>query len=364
MKEKFLNFIQWLKLWFARKIHRLTDCAFPLTKRQKKGSIVCILCLSILVILIIVTTVMESTLYDEGAAKRWSEDGGTAQISCFYPVNYIEDSEYYFLNMEHTIQKALDDASMQSENEKARSFCDAYSLTGNITIESDYGTTTIQAVGVSGDFFFFHPIAMLNGGYLMRDAVMKDGIIIDEDAAWQLFGSNDVADMNVTIAGLPYHIEGVANRDEGHFENAAGLSKSVCYVPIETLLEHGIVTGSYTYEIVMPDPVNDFAMTTVNTALNQEEEIIKVVENSKRYETYPLFLVIKDFGIRSMGNNGIVYPYWENNARAYEDLFAFCLSIKLILIFTVLILVILYIHGLRAKLRVQKKEEENYEKNY
>ncbi len=355
MKEKIIDFIQALKSRIKLKWKRLLSCMFPLSRRQVKGFITIIICLLIFLSFTIFTVVKESTLYDQQAAKRWSADGGTAQISCFYPVNTVALDDYYFLNMEHTIETALNDASIQAANEKARQFCDAYSVTGTITLESEYGMTTVQTVGVAGDFFFFHPAALLGGSYIGGDMLMQDGVLIDEDAAWQLFGSNDVTDMNVMIEGMPYHIAGVIDRDEGHFENAAGLEKSVCYVSLETLTKYGTVNGSYTYEIAMPDPVNDFALTTVNTALNQEEEIVKVVENSRRYDFYPLLLTIKDFGIRSMSRSGIVFPYWENIARAYEDVFAVCLFIKLIMILTVLIRLILYIHGLRGRLKASKK---------
>ena len=358
MKEKFMDFLQMLKKRITDSRNRMLSCAFPMTKRQKIGLWVIGVCLVIFISLLLFKVIKEGTLYDEQAAKRWSPDGASAQISCFFPVNFIEDSEYYFLNLQHTIKTALDDASIQAENDKAKQFMDAYSLTGTITIESDYGTATLQAVGVSGDFFFFHPVSLLNGSYLDGDAIMKDGIVIDEDAAWQLYGSNDIADMNVTIANMPYHITGVVDRKTGHFEDAAGLSKSVCYVPIDTLLTYGKVTGSYTYEIAMPDPVSEFAMTTVNTALNQQEEEIKLIENSKRYNFYPLLLVIRDFGARSMSRSSIVFPYWENNARAYEDVFALCLFIEIMVTVTAFILIIIYIHGLRKRIKKQKNGGE------
>lgn len=362
MKEKIKDFWQLLRKRIKVMWNRLLTCIWPLTKRQKKGTLVVIFCLVVFFILTVVTRVIANGLYDQQAAKRWSSDGGSAQISCFYPINYEGLDDYYFLNLEHTIETALNDASLQAENENARQFVDAYSVTGTITLQSDYGMTTVQAVGVAGDFFFFHPLALYSGNYIGGDMLMQDGVIIDEDAAWQLFGSNDVTDMNIDISGIPYHIAGVTNRDEGHYKEAAGLSKSVCYVSLETLLQYGTINGSYTYELAMPDPVSDFAMTTVNTALNQQEEIIEVVENSRRYDVYPLLLTVKDFGVRSMSSSGIVYPYWENIARAYEDVFALCLFIKLIVLIVVVILGILYIHGLRGRLKAHKKEEKSYEK--
>ena len=42
--------------------------------------------------------------------------------------------------------------------------------------------------------------------------LMKDYCVIDEDAAWQLFGSNDVAGMTVYIGGVPHIVTGVIRR--------------------------------------------------------------------------------------------------------------------------------------------------------
>ena len=44
----------------------------------------------------------------------------------------------------------------------------------------------------------------------------------------------------------------------------------------------------------------------------------------------PLFLsnllqVIKDYGVRSMRHNGVIYPYWENAVRMTEDYLALLL---------------------------------------
>lgn len=327
MKNIFNNFIQ------------------SLSKRQKRGFITGIICITALLILVLYTKALSDRLYDQQAHKRWSDDGGAAQISCFYPVTMEELDDYYFLNLEHNLEQSLKDASIQASSQNGKIFADALSVTGTIDMKSDYGTATIKAVGVMNDFFLFHPVELLDGNYIGGDMLMQDGVIIDEDAAWQLFGSSDIVGMKVMIAGVPHYIAGVAKRADGHFEEAAGLSKSVCYVSLSTLKQYGIIDAGYTYEIIMPNPVNDFAMKAVNDALKDEDKKIDVIENSKRYQFYPLLIDLKDFGIRSMSRKGIVYPYWENIARGYEDLFARLLLIKIILTFIPSILLIIYLYG-------------------
>ncbi len=301
------------------------------TKRQKIRFIVGVICIMALVILVCYTKIIDEKLYDQHADKRWSGEGGIAQISCFFPVMMQDMDDYFFLNLEHNLEQALNDASIQAASQNGKLFADAVSVTGTIDIESDYGKVTVKTVGVMNDFFQFHPIMLLDGNYIGGDVLMQDGIIIDEDAAWQLFGSSDIVGMNVTIAGVPHYIAGVAKRAEGHFEEAAGLSESVCYVSLSTLKQYGVIDTGYTYEVLLPNPVNDFAMKIVTEALKDDDKTIDVIENSKRYQFYPLLVVMKDFGIRSMSRYGIVYPYWENIARGYEDYFAVLLLIKIIL---------------------------------
>ena len=56
----------------------------------------------------------------------------------------------------------------------------------------------------------------------------------------------------------------------------------------------------------------------------------EIVENSSRFGLMNRFTVLRNFGIRSMNTKNIVFPYWENRARAYEDLAALLLILELL----------------------------------
>lgn len=49
----------------------------------------------------------------------------------------------------------------------------------------------------------FHPLKLITGSYFSGNDLMQDYCIIDQDAAWQLFGSNDVVGMTVYIGNVP-----------------------------------------------------------------------------------------------------------------------------------------------------------------
>ena len=174
---------------------------------------------------------------------------------------------------------------------------------------------------------------------------MKDSIILDREAAWQLFGSSNIAGMSVTIGGIPHYVAGVVERETGRLPENAGLGSTVVYVSHETLSAYGESEGISTYEVVAPNPVKHFVFNTVKEKFGVQENEMMVVENSSRYSLESMIPVVLDFGVRSMQNSAIHFPYWENIARGYEDLRAIVLLLQFILLLipTVILLVILII---------------------
>lgn len=284
------------------------------------------------------------SLDTQDMAARWAANGRASQISCFFSreAGVTADS---IISFEHGLDKALEEASIvsESENENARLWADAYSATGKVTIQSNRASMEVQAVGIGGDFFLFHPLKLQSGAYFSGNDVMKDYVILDEDAAWQLFGSNDIAGQYITIGGVPHIVAGVIEREEGRLAKAAGLQSSVAYVSYETLSEYGTDYGLNTYEIVMPNPVRGYAKQYVAEHIGVAENEVEIVENSTRYSLPALFKLLMQFGTRSMNGKAIIYPYWENIARGNEDILGMLLVFALLLFLypAVLLLIVL-----------------------
>lgn len=299
----------------------------------KIGGIASIVCLLLTGGICLMENQFQKSLYDQQMASRWSQDKGAAQISCFFAPQAVENAQY-FKGVEMEVDKALLEASIvtESENPSARLWMDAVSRVGKVTLTRGKVKVELTAYGVEGDFFRFHPLRLRYGSFFGRDSMMQDGIVIDEETAWQLFGSNDVAGMQVMIGEVPHFITGVIKRESGKMAKAAGLESSVCYLSLESLEKYGQTQAGYNYEIVMPNPIKKFAYSIVSKAVGEENTQVTVVENQSRYELLPLFQVIKDFGTRSMSIKGIVFPYWENIARGYEDILAVTLLLKTILL--------------------------------
>lgn len=287
---------------------------------------------------------MVDKLDAQNMALRWSEDGDVSQISCFFS-REAGITENNLINFEHALDTALEEASIvgDSENPSARLWVDAYSASGKVTISSRRASVEVSAVGVGGDFFLFHPLKLLEGAYFSGSDLMQDHIVIDEDVAWQLFGSNDVDGQMVTIGGVPHMIAGVIRREDGRMADAAGLSSSVAYVSYSTLEQYGISYGLNTYEIVMPNPVTGYAKNYVSEHIGPTENEVEIVENTTRYELFSRFKLLAQFPTRSMSSKAIIYPYWENIARGYEDILTLLLVLTLLFLLYPAILLIIFI---------------------
>jgi len=306
---------------------------------------------AIFLILLLVSNHLAGKQDSQQMAARWSEKKDVAQISCFFSAN-AKVSEDTILEFEHSLNASLQEASiaLESENEGARLWVDAYSADGQISISSDRANISADAIGIGGDFFLFHPLQLLSGSYFSGNDINQDYCIIDEDAAWQLFGSNDVAGMMVYIGGIPHVVTGVVHRPEGRLEEAAGLSHTLVYVSYKTLSELGSNNGINHYEIVMPNPVSNFAENLVRERLGTNEKEVEILENSTRYSLVNRLKVLMDFGTRSMNGKAIIYPYWENIARGYEDVIALLtLLMLLFLAYPVGLLLVVVIRWWRNK---------------
>lgn len=279
-------------------------------------------------------------LLDQQEADRWSAKKDAAQISCFFTADTEVDS-FQMISFTKELEKALTEAGIEKASEDARLYADAYSLQGTIVLTNAKTSVTANAVGVGGDFFLFHPLQLVSGSYLSGDALMKDWIVIDEDMAWQLFGSSDVAGMEIMIGKVPHYVAGVVHREQGHFDRAAGLKNTLVYVSAESLEAYGTTDGISTYELVAPNPVTGFLTNIVKEKFGLDDTKMVVVENSRRYSLIGLINVFSDFGIRSMQDHAIHYPYWENVARAWEDVFCLILIGQFIsLLFPAVLLII------------------------
>ncbi|MBE5867775.1 MAG: ABC transporter permease [Lachnospiraceae bacterium] len=304
-----------------------------LTGKRLVLGITCVFAFVCAICLACISKGMAEGLSSQNMAERWSEENDAAQISCFFSqkVTFGEEEIQAF---RHYLDSALVAAAItnDSENPSARLWADAYSGTGVVTLTSDRASVSVDAVGVGGDFFLFHPLKLVSGYYFSEGDVMKDYCVVDEETAWQLFGSNDIAGQVITIQDVPHIIVGVIKREQGRLAKAAGLDEPLVYVSYETLSSYGQASGISCYELVMPNPVKGYTLDYVKSNIGTSQTETLVLENTTRYGLLSLLNVLGGFGTRSMNGMAVIYPYWENIARGYEDLLALLLLLQSILL--------------------------------
>ena len=312
-----------------------------------------------------------SALPTQSAAQAWRGENEMrfAQVSAFLP----EDEKTDLTAIEafrRTLDQALVDASLEA-SEGGSLYDDAYSGTATVSVMSGKTSISVKTIGVGGDFFLFHPLTLRSGSYLTANDYMNDRVLLDEELAWALFGSYDVAGMSIQIGERTYPVAGVVHREDDFATKKAyqdGPGMFMCYDALNAIQE----TKISAYELVMPDMISGYAESVVKDKFPVGDGT--VVENTGRYGMWKLWKILFSYGERSMNTQGIIYPYWENAARLTEDYAALLLFLAVLFgICPVVFAVVVIFHSAKkgvtkvaqtAEEKIEQKIEEEKEKHY
>ncbi|MBR6477199.1 MAG: ABC transporter permease [Lachnospiraceae bacterium] len=314
---------------------------FSISRKIIIWIVICALSALIALTLFIIRGSIEKKQLSQQMAQRWSDTGDVAQISCFFSREQMV-TENQLIAFEYALDDKLKESSITVPEDKpdARLWQDAYSASANLSVSTDRASLYLKAIGVGGEFFQFHPQELRYGYYFSDRYLNKDYVVIDEEIAWQLFGGINVAGKFINVNGEPCMISGVIKRPQGKLEKAAGEGEPIIYVSMETLKKQNPEVIIDHYEIVMPNPIKDFAMDLVKDKLSVDAKKTEYIENTNRFSVLSSLKLLKQFGTRSMNTYGIIYPYWENLAKGYEDILAL-LTVFMLLFFAVPALTIL-----------------------
>ena len=311
---------------------------------------------------------VSGTLDTLTAARRFQGAGETryAQLACYLPVDDGK-TEDDIRSFRQSLESKMTEQSLEAA-EGGRLYLDAYCGVTNLTVSSENsGSTSVKAVGVGGEFFYFHPLNLRSGSYIKEGDLMDDLVLLDEELAWKLFGGTNLTGLTVTINDVPFVVSGVVSREtdfatEKAYTGDGGLYMS--FSAMSRLNENADITA---YEVVMPNPITGYARGILSDAFPIGTG--DIVENSSRYSLLHLWDVIKDFGQRSMRLNGVIYPYWENAVRLTEDYAALLLLLTVLLaLYPLLTALVLIIRDVRrayrfAKVKIPEKVDEAVEKH-
>jgi hypothetical protein len=324
---------------------------------MKKKRLIIIGLINLIMLCTLLATVLRSgslknMLQSQLAAERFrgQSDMRFAQVSCFFPagsginINTIR-------SFRQTVESKLLEASL-TEPDNGSFSIDAYSMKGSLTVKGFRGSFTASALGIGGDYFLFHPLILRSGSYIYEDDPANDKVVLDEELAWQLFGSYDVAGMEVDIDGAVYIVAGVVRREKDFASEKAYSENAGIFVPYQMLAGQDEEMFSC-YETVLPNPIPDFAKKIVSEGITGMG--VEVVQNTGRYSFGKLWSIIKNFGERSMRTSGIIYPYWENAARIVEDYLVLLLICSILLSLFPIACLIFILARVYIKLRGKKK---------
>lgn len=261
-----------------------------------------------------------SKLPGEDVAKIWSPDGGYAHISAYFtPDAAVEADTLKYLH--YQIEQKLKSESIEAdpENENARLIANCFFADGKLSAESEVGKASLNAVGVWGDFFLIHKLDMLTGGYFSDDSLNNDYCILDEEAAWALFGSNDIVGMTIYVGNRPLIVKGVFRQPQDKLAKACGAVTVSCFVSYDFLKANGTVNNISAFDIVLPNPVPDYGMTKLSETLALDESKVEYVENTKRFGVINAVKNLKGMNLRGIRTKALVYPWWENETRVKGD---------------------------------------------
>ena len=267
-------------------------------------------------------------------AGKWQGDSSESywQVSSFFDDDSGFDTSR-IRSVRGQIMTALKNASYDTES-GMKLFTDAYSAdVGTAKIKCDTSRRADAAVtAVGGDFFYFHSFDLISGAYFSEEDTMQDGVVIDRQLAWEIYGSDDIAGKNIYINGVKCYISGVvaAPTDKASKKCMGDVMRA--YVSYDTAsamamndssksAENG--TPSFrditSYECVLPQPVENFASKTMEDVFGTAYKgSVRIVSNTDRYTPSKRVKAFRKISESVIHDDGIKLPFWENASRMTE----------------------------------------------
>ena len=298
-------------------------------KKKKKNPLLRHLTLTVVVCMLLTTAIcfgawqwLANLLPSQKAAQRWQGDGDLpfSQITCFLPADQTIGLKEVS-TFRNEAAKKLEEAALDVQGD-ARYMLDAWSTTGKVYTDGKHGRGEASVIAVGGDYFDFHPLRLLSGDYIRQSDLMKDRIILSEDVAWMLFGGTDLAGMTMKLNGIPFVIAGVVAPESDFASKKANSDTLDLYMSYDMLLQMDENTSINCYELILANPVKNFAMNVVRDKFPIGRG--EILCNTTRYDYGEMLGLIGKFGSRGSQISGAVLPYWENAARMTENWGSLC----------------------------------------
>lgn len=222
---------------------------------------------------------------------------------------------------------------------------------GDINLSTDRRVSQATLTVTVGDFFQITPIPLVSGSFFWGDDSYTDLAVIDENLAWQLFGSSEVSGMKFYAGDHPFVVSGVV-RESGPFasETVYG-SKPRIFMSWKTFLKwrenHFEEIGDSTakefafssLQLLLPEPVENAASKWLTESLERDGKQFYFVEDAEYFSFISQIKVLISFHQRGICFAEMDPPYWESAAFIAENQLAISLLASVFFLCRILFLV-------------------------
>ena len=299
-----------------------------------------VLCLAGFLTLILIGSAQGKSQTYNYACRRWagedSEDYSQFSIFASDSAGFTTDS---LGSIRSTVLDSLQTVSIVPE--EGQKLCpDAYSApVGKATVRSDInGRSEAEVTAVGGDFFTINNFRLIDGSFFSDEDLMQDGAVIDRDLAWAIYGGSEVSGMQIEINGTQFYISGVVEVPETDEEKKCAGELPRAYISYDGASDFASVSmpddmdeekpqqnfpqqrfNKITcYELIMPDPVEGYAMQALENFSKSYENKVSIICNNSRFGFWTRLSSVKKFSDIAVKDSDIIYPYWENASRIVE----------------------------------------------
>lgn len=269
---------------------------------------------------------IRSDFVEQTAAERWKGRNSArfAQVSA-----YLDESVRLDPVQEYEIRQNLE-TELAGESEE--SWVLALSGFCTVTVSDENEQVSVRGICTAGSYNHFHPIQMVSGSWYDPQDVNQDGVVLDMQLAWRLFGGYDLEGFALRVNGVPVQIAGVVRLPESKIEQEIYGETPTIWFSTGLMKRLGLDMPITCVEAVLPDSVSHFAADKLKKALGISEEYSDIVENTGRFNYLNSLRVFLHPDSRVIRTSRVTYPYWENAARVAESRSGFYAALIILLI--------------------------------
>lgn len=253
------------------------------------------------------------------AGERWSASGDRFAVITLYTEEGAALSKDQVESWAYKMDAALLESSI-SPSENARSWAYTYAVEETMTVTGPRDDATAEVIAAGGDFFVFHPQEFVYGSAFLNDASNPNGVVLDEDLAWKIFGATDIVGMEMTVNGVPFTVTGVTRRasETGIYDYTYGERPRMYMSYAGYIKLRGDENHITMFEAALPNAVRSFARNIFDKVVTVNEDTMVVREASDRFSLLNRWNNMKILKYSWIRENKIEYPYWENEAKVAD----------------------------------------------